>query len=208
MRRAMRSVVVAALSSAVLLADSTARAHITPPVRLASDQQALSRLLPDAEKRFVREVRLSDAERATIERQTGWSPERGVHRVHLGRDAEGRLVGAVLFVTEYALHGPVRMAVALGPDGRVRGATVVEVSEESYPWIRQLVDHDVFRDYVGQDAHGGFALTERLQREVTGAMPRFYGRVLTGLLQRAALLFEVGILERGETGGGTRPSQR
>jgi hypothetical protein len=31
-------------------------------------------------------------------------------------------------------------------------------------------------------------------------MPRFYGRVLTSLLQRAALLFEVGILARGAAG--------
>jgi hypothetical protein len=197
----MRSVVAAALSSAVLLADSTARAHVTPPIRLASDREAVSRLLSGAEKRFVREVRLSDAERATIERQTGWSPGRGVHRVHLGRDAEGRVVGAVLFVTEHAMHGPLRVAVALGPDGRVRGASIVEVSEESYPWVRQLIDQDFVRDYVGQDAHGTFALTDRLQGAVTGSMPRFYGRLLAGLLQRAALLFEVGMLQRGEAGG-------
>jgi Na+-translocating ferredoxin:NAD+ oxidoreductase RnfG subunit len=201
MRRAVRSILAAALSSAILLADSPARAHVTPPLRLASDKEAVSRLLPGAEKRFVREVRLSDAERAMIERQAGWSPDRGVHRVHVGRDAEGRVVGAVLFVTEYAMHGPLRVAVALGPDGRVRGATVVEVSEESYPWIRQLIDQDFVRDYVGQDAHGEFALTDRLQHAVTGAMPRFYGRVLTGLLQRAALLFEVGVLQHAKPGG-------
>jgi Na+-translocating ferredoxin:NAD+ oxidoreductase RnfG subunit len=201
MRRALRSIVAAALSTAVLLADGTARAHVTPPIRLASDREAVSRLLPGAEKRFVREVRLSDAERAMIERQTGWNPGRGVQRVHLGRDAEGGVAGAVLFLTEHSVHGPVRVAVALGPDGRVRGATVVEVSEESYPWIRQLIDQDFVRDYVGQDAHGDFALTDRLQRSVRGSMPRFYGRVLAGLLQRAALLFEVGVLERREAGG-------
>jgi hypothetical protein len=188
----------------LVLAARPARAHVTPPVRLTSDRQALSGLLPDAAKRMVRDVQLSGAERATIERQTGWNPHRGVHRVHLGRDAEGRLVGAVVFVTEYAMHGPVRMAVALGPDARVRDATVVEVSEESYPWIRQLIDQDFVRDYVGQDGHGEFALTNRLQRAVTGAMPRFYGRVLTGLLQRAALLFEMGVLQHAEPGGTPR----
>jgi Na+-translocating ferredoxin:NAD+ oxidoreductase RnfG subunit len=197
MRRGVRSIVAVALCTAMLLAPSPARAHVTPPVRLTSDQQALSRLLP-SEERFVREVRLTGAERATIERQTGWNPDRGVHRVHLGRDAEGRLVGAVLFVTEYAIHGPIRVAVALGPDGRVKGATVVEVSEESYPWIRQLIEQDFVRDYVGQGADGQFALTERLQRGVRGDMPRFYGRVLAGLLQRAALLFEVGVLQHEE----------
>lgn len=195
MRRAARCAVVAA----VLFA-GVARAHITPPVVLTSEREAVSRLLSGAPKLFVRELRLSDAERATIKSQSGWSPDGDFQRFYLGRDAEGRLVGAVIFVSEYTMHGPVRLAVGLGPDGRVRGASVVELSEETYPWVRPLIDQDFVRDYVGQDARGRFALSDRLERAVTGAMPRFYGRVLTSLLQRAALLFEVGILARGAAG--------
>ena len=47
------------LGSALLsgLASVPARAHITPPVVLASDREAVVRLLPAATRYFVREVR-------------------------------------------------------------------------------------------------------------------------------------------------------
>src|SRR5581483_11708856 len=104
---------------------------------------ALLGLLQGARKFFVREVRLSDAERAAIRRTSGWSPDEDFYRFYLGRDADGRLVAAAVFVTDFTIHGPVRVAVALGPDGRVRGATVVEVTEETYPWVKPLIDQQL-----------------------------------------------------------------
>ncbi|HSE92545.1 MAG TPA: hypothetical protein VLF19_04495 [Methylomirabilota bacterium] len=38
---------------------------------------------------------------------------------------------------------------ALGPDGRVRGATVVELTEETYTWVKPLLDCDFTRQFVG-----------------------------------------------------------
>lgn len=194
MTRSMRSV-AAMLTTAAMLGGGLARAHVTPPVELVSDRDAISRLLAGANV-SVREVRLSKADRAILKRRTGASPEGERQRVHVGRDADGRLVGGVVFLTEYTTHGPVRVAVGLGLDGRVTGASVVEVTEEAYRWVQPFVEHDFARDYVGQGADGRFALSERLERTITGELPRFYGRVLTTLLHRAALLFELGILER------------
>jgi hypothetical protein len=189
-------VLAALLVCAALLGAGVARAHVTPPVRLASDRDAVARLLAGARELSVREVRLSKAERASVERRTGRSPDEDLQRFHLGRDADGRLVGAVVFVTEYTMHGPIRMAVGLDPHGRVTGAGVVELSEETYPWVRPLLEHDLLREYVGEDARSQFAPSDRVERAVTGAMPRFYARVLASLVRRAALLFEVGMLER------------
>jgi hypothetical protein len=197
MRRVLCATLTGTLVSALLLAGA-AHAHITPPVVLVSDRDALVRLLSGAQRFFVREVRLSAGERAAIRRDTGWTPDEDFYRFYLGRDAQGRLVSAVVFVTEYTVHGPVRVAVALGPDGRVRGATVAELTEETYSWMKPLIDQDFTRDYVGQDARGTFALTDRVSRVSTESMPRFYGQVVTSLMQRAAVLFEVGVLKRGE----------
>jgi hypothetical protein len=171
-----------------------ASAHVTPPVELVSDREAIVRLLGGA-KVVAREVRLSRSERAEIERRTEWKPEQ-LQRVHFGQDAEGRLTGSVAFVTEYTTHGPVRLAVAVGADGKVMGATVVEVSDEAYRWVRPLVEHDFAREYVGRDAKGEFAPSERLERTATGAMPRFYARVLTKLVQRGAVLLDVAVIQR------------
>src|SRR5206468_3425098 len=88
----------------------------------------------------IRGAGASPAEREAIKRQTGWTPDEDFYRFYLGRDGQGRLVAGTIFVTEFTIHGPVRVAVSLGPDGKVRGATVVELTEETYPWVKPLID--------------------------------------------------------------------
>jgi hypothetical protein len=164
-------------------------AHVTPPVVLLSDRDAVVGLLGGARRFFVREVKLSADQRRAIEKRSGWSPDESFYRFYLGRDDQGRLVGAMLFLTEYTVHGPVRVAVGLGPDGKVRGATVVELTEETYPWIKPLMDRNFTRDYVGLDSRSRFTLKQ------TGVsdMAHFYGEVVASLIKRATLLYELAL---------------
>ena len=170
-------------------AASSALAHVTPPVVLVSDRDAVAGLLAGARRYFVHEVRLSPEQRQAVRQRSGWSPDEAFYRFYLGRDEQGHLVGAMLFLTDYTVHGPVRVAVGLGPDGKVRGATVVELTEETYPWIKPLIDRDFTRDYVGLDSRGTFAI-KRASRE---SMGQFYGQIVASLIQRAALLYEVAL---------------
>lgn len=179
--------------AALLLGAATAVAHITPPVVLVSDREALVGLLAGAQRFFVREVRLTSDERSAIQARTGWTPDEELYRFYLGRDSQGRLVAASMFVTDYTVHGPVRVAVALAPDGRVRGAAVVELTEETYGWVKPLLDRDFTRQFVGQPPSARFAAPAGLE-----PMPQFYGQVIASLVQRAALLYEVAVLRRGE----------
>ena len=87
----------------------------------------------------------------------------------------------------------MRVAVALGPDGRVRGATVVELTEETYGWVKPLLDRDFTRQFVGQPASARFTGPTGFEQ-----MPQFYGQVIASLVQRAALLYDVAILRRGD----------
>jgi len=174
-----------------------APAHITPPVVLVSDRDAVAGLLTGARRFFVREFRLSPEDRRSVQQQSGWTPDEDFYRFYLGRDGDGRLTGAMVFVTDYTVHGPVRVAVGLAPDGKIRGATIVEVTEETYTWIKPLIDQDFTRDYVGQDSHGKFGLPERLTRARLESMPQFYASVVGGLMQRAAILYDVGIKQKG-----------
>jgi len=179
---------------AVALAAGTALAHITPPVVLVSDRDAVVALLAGARRFFVREVRLTAAERQGIQQQSGWTPEEDFYRFYLGRDGDGRLVAATTFVTEFTVHGPLRVAVGLAPDGKVKGATVVELTEETYVWVKPLIDQEIARDYVGRDSRGGFGLSDRITRARVDPMPRFYAQIIAALIQRAAILYEVGVL--------------
>ena len=185
--------VVIALLVVVAIAPA-ARGHVTPPVVLVSDRDAVVALLAGARRFFVREVRLTPAEQQAIRQATNWAPDQDFYRFYIGRDEQGRAVAAAVFVTEMTIHGPVRVAVALSPDGKVKGATVVELSEETYPWTKPLLDRDFTRQYVGRDAHGSF-----VTRAGGGeSMTEFYGQIIASLIQRGAILYEVGVLKRGD----------
>jgi hypothetical protein len=185
---------LAATALAILAVAAPAPAHITPPVVLASDRDAVAGLLSGARRFFVREVRLTPGERQMIRQQTGWSPDEDFYRFYIGRDEQGRVVAATVFLTEFTIHGPVRVAVALGPDGKVKGATVVELTEETYPWVKPLLDREFTREYVGRDARGKFTVSAG----GGDSMAQFYGQIIASLIQRAAMLYEVGVIKRGD----------
>ena len=172
----------------VVFVISIAAAHITPPVVLMSDRDAVAGLLAGARRFFVREVRLSGAEKTAIQKQSGWTPQEDFYRFYVGRDDQGRLVAASIFLTEFTIHGPVRVAVALGPDGKVKGATVVELTEETYSWVKPLIDRNFTGEYVGQGPTGHYAVTERA-RTAGDSMTQFYGQVIASLIQRGAVIF-------------------
>jgi Na+-translocating ferredoxin:NAD+ oxidoreductase RnfG subunit len=187
--RALLALGLAAVAAAPVLA------HVTPPVVLVSDREAVAGLLSGARRFFVREVKLSPEQKRIIQQRSGWSPDEDFYRFYLGRDEQGRLVGAMLFVTEYTIHGPVRVAVGLGPDGKVRGATIVELTEETYPWLKPLIDLNFTRDYVGLDSRGPY----QVKRANLDSMAQFYGQVVASLVQRAALLYDVALEPAAKT---------
>ena len=183
----------------MMLAAGLVSAHVTPPVVLTSDREAVAGLLSGSRRFFVREVRLSSAERAAIQKQSGWTPNEDFYRFYLGRDDQGALVAVTIFMTEYTIHGPVRVAVGLGPDGKVKGAQVVELTEETYSWVKPLIDQDFARDYIGQGSAGRYVLTDRV-RAAGDSMTQFYGQVIVSLIQRAAILYDTTVLKRPSGG--------
>jgi len=190
-----------ALVAALALA-GPALAHLTPPLVLVSDRDAVLTLLAGARRFFVREVRLSAQETAAIKHASGWTPDDDFYRFYVGRDEQGQMVGALVFVGDATIHGSIRVAVALGPDGKVRGAAVVELTEETYPWVKPLIDEQFTRDWVGHDSQSRFVLSERLTRVRSNSMTQFYGEVVASLVQRGALLYAHGMARPGGTAMG------
>jgi hypothetical protein len=183
-----------ALCVTLLLGGKMALAHITPPVVLVSDRDAILGMTGDATRFFVRDVRLTPADRDRIQQQWRWQPEADMYRFYLGRSAAGQLEAAVIFLTEFTIHGPVRVAVGLNPDGKIRAAQVVELTEETFPWLKPLMDQNFTQAYIGQDSP-----REAIARHSSPSMTQFYGQIVASLIQRAAVLFEVTVLQRSET---------
>jgi hypothetical protein len=184
----MTRVVCASILTAIALVATAAvaLAHVTPPVVLVSDRDAVIGLLGGARRFFVREVKLTSAQRQQVRERSGWTPDDPFYRFYVGRDDGGGLVGTMLFLTEYTIHGPVRVAVGLGADGKVRGATVVELTEESYPWVKPLLDRRFTQQYVGLGSGGTF-----IAQKIGDGMSSFYGQIIAGLIQRAVILYDV-----------------
>jgi hypothetical protein len=172
-------------------------AHITPPVVLLSERDAILGMMGNASRFFVREVKLTPEEREALQHRWGWQPDEELYRFYLGRDAAGQLVAAVTFLTEFTLHGPVRVAVGLDPEGKVKSAKVMELTEETFPWIQPLLDQNLTQDYIGRDSQANFTLGERFARVHLESMPHFYGQIVTSLIQRAVVLFDVAVMTRG-----------
>jgi hypothetical protein len=74
----------------------------------------------------------------------------------------------------------------------------VELTQETYPWLKPLIDQDFTRDYAGKGSRNRFGVSERMARAGLESMPQFYAQVLAGLIQRATILFDVTVLKRGE----------
>src|SRR5262249_59960066 len=103
-------------------------------------------------------------EKAAIKQASGWTPDEDFYRFYIGRDDQARMVGALVFVADTTIHGTVRVATAFGPDGKIRGASVVELTEETYPWVKPLIDEQFTQDRVGNDSQSRFVLSDRLAR--------------------------------------------
>ena len=181
------------LLSVWLHSGETVLAHITPPVVLISDRDAILGMTGSATRFFVRDVKLTPTERDRIQRQWRWQPEAEHYRFYLGRDTAGQLTAAVIFLTEFTLHGPVRVAVGIDPDGKISDAKVVELTEETYPWLKPLLDQNFTRAYVGQGSRH-----EHVAQHDAQSMAQFYGQIVASLIQRAAVLFDVTFLQRSD----------
>ena len=188
-----------ALLVAGLAVPGLLRAHITPPVILLSERDAVTRLLSGAKKFSVLEIRLTSQEKKAISKEWNWNPSEDFYRFYLGRSEDGKLLGAVIFVTDFTIHGPVEIAVGIDPKGVVRGASVIECTEETYPWVKPLLDLDFDRWFVGKDCKAHCEALSGGKMETLHPMCHFYAEVLASLVQKGADLYEVGVTRRAST---------
>jgi hypothetical protein len=179
------------LAGAILASSAVLGAHITPPVVLLTERQAVTQLLAGASRYSVREVRLTAARRAALEARAGWAPEEEFFRFYIGRDEAGRLVGTAVFVSDFTVHGPVRVGVAVGPDGKVRHAAVMETTQETYKWVKPLVESGFADRYAGDDLEADFDPAPHLTVTAPGSMVRFYSEVIANLVRKGLAACEV-----------------
>jgi hypothetical protein len=179
------------------LTASTAWAHITPPVILASERDTLAAQLAGATKLSLREVTLTAEERKLVQSTYGWRAGGDMHAFYMGRNDAGKLLSASVFMTEATMHGIIRVAVAFTPDGRVKAAEVVEVAEEIYIQMRALMDRGFTKRYVGLGPGSSFEAPAASGG--ADAMASHYDAIVSRMVERAVILYNVCVTKRGVT---------
>jgi hypothetical protein len=174
---------------------SPALAHVSPPVVLASEADTLKAMTGRPEGVVVRKVKLDAAQRQAMGEGCGCKASDVSYRAYVA-GPEGGSAAAVVFVSEPTQHGPIRMAVALDREGRVTAARVLEVTEESLMWVKPLLDEGLPGEYVGRRSGDDFGISERFEKMRLESMRRFYARVVSSLIRRAAVLYDVALRPR------------
>jgi len=189
-------IVQAVFGASILAATPSALAHVNPPLVLLSDRDAMVAVLPGARDFPEVEIKLSGDQKKALRQQWGFKAEDRSYKVYEGRDARAGLVGAAVFLTQATIHGPVRVAVGVGRDGRITGAAVVEVSEETYVWVKPLIDQGFTKAYVGLGANGEFAVPAAAASGRQRLMRQFYAKVIASMVQWGAALHQTAGLSR------------
>ena len=182
---------------AALFTAAAAWAHLTPPVVLVPERDAIGSQHAGAKKLSMREVTLTADERKAIQAKYGWRAQDDVYPFYMGRDDAGKLLSASVFMTEATIHGIIRVAVAFAPDGRVKRADVVELSEEIYAHIKPLLDRGFTKRFAGLGIDSSF---DPPAATASGdALTQHYDGIVSRMVQHAVILYNVGITKRGVT---------
>jgi hypothetical protein len=193
MRRLHRLVhALAALAAVAAGAGTPVSAHVTPNVELLKRGEFAKQSLPAATQFFEQKLAFGSADAAAIKKRTGWTPSEEDVKVYLGRDAGKRLAGSAVFLWVPSEHGPVGVAVAFDPAGKILQAAVTDVGSEPLAWVRPLL------------AAGGLAACAGLPLDaapdpgkvaptVTGNMSRYYAQVIAEGVVRAQAIERVSL---------------
>ena len=195
----VRFVAITVAVAAGTFAMDTAWAHLTPPVVLVSERDAVASQHAGAKKLSLREASLTPDERKSVQATYGWRANDDVHGFYMGRDEAGKLLSVSVFMTEATMHGMIRVAVGLTPDGRVKSAEVVEVAEEIYAYMKPLVERGSTKRFAGLGIASSFTPPAAATGSGTDPMAQHYESIVGRLVQRAVILYDVLVLKRGVT---------
>jgi hypothetical protein len=187
--------IVLGVAAAVATLAGPALAHVSPPVVLATEAETLKAMTGIAEGLEVRKIRLDAAQRQALRQGCGCKASEPFYRAYIS-GGQGGPAAAVVFLSEPTQHGPIRVAVGLDREGRVTAARILEATEESLTWVKPLVDQDFPGDYVGRRRGDDFGISERFEKMRLESMRRFYARVVSSLIGRAAALYDVALRPR------------
>lgn len=167
----------------------SARAHVTPNVRLHTIRETVQILLPAGDL-FVKDVKLTGEQKKKLNRLDNWTTQEDEFKFYVSRDKQGKLLRAMVSMTQITRHGPVVVAVALNPDGTVADALVTDVMMEPMTWVSPILKTNFIKSFRGKNGDMSLELDEKWKKQFSGISQDF-ARVIANAIKEAAQLFNV-----------------
>jgi hypothetical protein len=174
----------------VMLAALPVSAHVTPNVELLKKGEFIRQSLPTATKFLEQQLALSATDLAAVKKATGWTPSAEEARLYVGRDDQGGLLGRVVLLWIPSMHGPVGVAVAFDPTGKILRVAVTDIGSEPLAWVRPLLDAGGMAVFAGLPVDAALD-PAKIAPQVTGTMSRYFAKVITDGVARAQALERV-----------------
>jgi hypothetical protein len=166
---------------------ATTTPHVTPVVELVNRTDAVRALLEGSSRYFARELPLDGPRKKELDRRTGWKPEEAKIRIFVGRDDAGTKIADAILIKVNSRHGPVEVAVGLEPVGSVRGVIVTRATEETAPWVGEVIEAGLLDAFEGTDEQDAAAAVSEVRGKV-GRMPLYMGTIIAAGVERAIVV--------------------
>jgi hypothetical protein len=180
--------ILAALAAPMLLAGA---AHPTPVVKLVEHADAIRQSLSGAQRFFMRSVTIGQNDLAAIRKLVDYTPDNPDVQFYIGKSADGGDVGVVLFPQANTVHGPVEVALAMTPEGKIARVTVTRATVETKPWVEEAIATGFLSTMKGLSTTDNPATAVTPLKGKLGGMSYFEAEVIAAAVERGLVVYRV-----------------
>jgi hypothetical protein len=180
------------LATALAVLSAAKARHITPVVELVKQVTVIRQTLPGATQFFVRDVTIGKEDLQKIKQLGDYVPDDPDVRFFVGKNAQGGLVGVVLFPqANTSQHGPIELGVTIGADGKVARAVVTKATVETKPWVEDVIKSGFLQSFEGVPAGTPVDRASKIGQARLSSMPAYMGEVINHGVNEGLVLYHV-----------------
>ena len=163
--------------------------HVSANVKLLSTKETVQRLLPQG-KLFVKEVDLTSGQLEKLRSFDNWDTRAAHFKFFVSRDQQGRLRRVMISMVEFTRHGPVVVAVAIDPQGKITGAILTDTQVEPLIWLEPLLKKNFMQAFQGMNSQIPLTLDPQWQQGFS-RISQDFALVIANAVKKSAQLFDV-----------------
>lgn len=163
--------------------------HVSANVKLLSTKETVQRLLPQG-KLFVKEVDLTPGQLEKLRSFDNWDTRASHFKFFVSRDRQGQLRRVMISMVEFTRHGPVVVAVAIDPQGKITGAILTDTQVEPLTWLEPLLKKNFMQAFQGMNSQMPLTLDPQWQQGFS-RISQDFALVIANAVKKSAQLFDV-----------------